>query len=525
MPLEGKRGIIRKTGRLTVTGVSTIEDGGHLILDGGALEYKAGRLNINDGGITILDGAADFGTADPIMLCDNYGPSNINISGGTMTVRSIESRMAYRGGKITVGGGTLVVERIDPGSSERDPSQWLLDGVLAPDKDNGYREIVITGWGDGGAKITAAPKGRIVEAGGAALTIYEKDLDLNMGAHSRYGDVSGSRVVFAHGPDCDFTWDIKCKDLGTEKRTFYRSGSGNKGKHLDIHPRIDGDILVWSGGALWRQAGGVWGHEPLNLGVLARNLATGKQKALREHTMSECYSHPAVSGNIVVWVEHLSLDTTPLGSQQARNWYNTAYNICGADVTDLDNPEYFIVDTNVGNRDPYTTDFDDVVDISGRIVVWEGRGDIYGADVSDLKGIKDFPICIDPGRQFDAAISDDLVVWSDTRNDEGDIYGADISNREGIKVFPIVSDSGTQQQPAIDGRTIVYVDDGQIKVRCLTKENKLLPVPLSKVYQGAGPAIDGDTIVWQSRSGDKVCARGISLEFSYCLTAGADAGK
>jgi beta propeller repeat protein len=310
------------------------------------------------------------------------------------------------------------------------------------------------------------------------------------------------------------------------------------GKHLDIHPKIDGDILVWSGGTLWRQAGGVWEHEPLNLGVLARNLATGKQKILRKHTMSESYSHPAVSGNSAVWLEQLNLDTTPLGSPQAGNWYNRPYNICGADITDLDNPEYFTVDTNVGKRHPYPylsyfSDFDDVVDISGRTVVWEGHGDIYGADISNLKNVKVFPICLDSARQFDPAISDNLVVWTDTRNDKADIYGADVSDLQNIKIFPIAADVGMQHQPAIDGRTIVYVHkrsifhvhDGLIKVCCLTRENQPLRVPLSETYRGADPAIDGGTIVWQTRSGEQIRAQGITLDLPHCLTAATHAGQ
>ena len=47
----------------------------------------------------------------------------------------------------------------------------------------------------------------------------------------------------------------------------------------------------------------------------------------------------------------------------------------------------------VGQRDPFpyenlVGDFDDVVDIAGDIVVWEGDGDIYGADISDLSDIR-----------------------------------------------------------------------------------------------------------------------------------------
>jgi len=98
------------------------------------------------------------------------------------------------------------------------------------------------------------------------------------------------------------------------------------------------------------------------------------------------------------------------------------YDICGADIGDFENPTYFTVAAEVGRRDPfpYTNpagDFDDVVDISGDIVVWEGDGDIYAADVSDLDNIAIFAVCDHPARQRDPAVCGRFVVWTDERND------------------------------------------------------------------------------------------------------------
>ena len=82
--------------------------------------------------------------------------------------------------------------------------------------------------------------------------------------------------------------------------------------------------------------------------VLVRNLATGVQRELRIRSNNSSYSHPAVSGSKVVWVQHLGIDKNVLA-----NWSNMPYDICGADVSNLDKPVYFTIATDVGKRDPY----------------------------------------------------------------------------------------------------------------------------------------------------------------------------
>jgi len=173
-----------------------------------------------------------------------------------------------------------------------------------------------------------------------------------------------------------------------------------------------------------------------------RNIRTGFQQTLKLYSMSKSYSHPVVSGNKVVWLEHLNLDPNPPGSE-ANRWWNTPYNICGADITDLNNPRYFTIASDVGNRDPYpchsySSDFDDVIDICDDIVVYEAGGDIYGINISNSRYMRVFTICSDPARQFDPAISGNIVVWTDERNDAGDIYGADISDINNIREIEMI---------------------------------------------------------------------------------------
>jgi len=322
-----------------------------------------------------------------------------------------------------------------------------------------------------------------------------------------YADISGNKVVYSVGPYENYGWNIKTKDLGTEEINEMFVGGG-----IDTQPKINGDIVVWAGGPTDSD---FFGTE--NIGIFATNTATGVQKILRQYSNTESYSHPAVSGNKVVWLEHLNINRL-----SEVEWRNMPYSIAGADITDLDNPVYFTIDENVGRRDPYAyenymEDFDDVVDISENIVVWEAKGNIFGADISDIDNIKLFAICVDPARQYDPAISGNLVVWTDERNDEGDIYSADISDTDNIREMAIVKSPGSQLQPDIDGCLITYVSGGntggQIGICCLTKEKGVMDVELQQYFYGVGPAIDSQTIVWQTSTFGQINA--ISLEFGY----------
>ncbi|MGD8500440.1 MAG: choice-of-anchor Q domain-containing protein, partial [Phycisphaerales bacterium] len=353
----------------------------------------------------------------------------------------------------------------------------------------------------------------VVKVTTAAVTMNQLYLDVGYVTtnYFHYPDVSGSTVVYCVGPFDDYSWNIRSKSLETEVVDEEFIGGG-----IDTQPRIDGDIVVWAGGPFSPDFRG-----PECIGIFVRNITTGAEETLRRHSNTQSYSHPAVSANKVVWLEHLDIN-----KYIESDWRDTPYSISGADITDLDQPVYFTIATNVGRRDPYpyqtyTDDYDDVIDISEDIVVWEADGDIYGADISDMDNIKLFTICSDPARQYDPAISGNLVVWTDERSDGGDIYGADISDTENIRELAIVRVSGNQQQPAIDGCLIAYVDGGtygQIKACCLTKQDGVIEITLSGFPFGAGPAIDGDTVIWQTSTDGPV--QGISLEVSYSAADG-----
>lgn len=351
----------------------------------------------------------------------------------------------------------------------------------------------------------------VVEVTTVTVTTSQQELDAGFDTsdYFHYPDISGNKVIYAVGSACDFTWNIRCKDLDTGDVTTYAAGG------IDTQPKLDGEILVWFGGPNW---GVPWYHEPSNTSVFAKNLTTGATKTLRRYSHSECYSHPVISGHKVVWLEHLGLDPDPEGSSEANYWWNTPYNVCGADITSIDDPVYFTIAEDVGTRDPYPcqsygSDFDDVIDISGDMVVYEAGGDIYGADISDINNIAVFSICTHSARQYDPAISGHFVTWTDERNDSGDIYGADLSDINDIRVTPVIKASGIQQQSAIDEHVLVYVDGEEIKSCCVIRDSGILSIELSGGLYGMAPAIDGSNIVWQTESYGEV--QGISLDFAY----------
>ena len=354
----------------------------------------------------------------------------------------------------------------------------------------------------------------IVRVSTVNVTMVQQPLDADYVTDDffHYADVSGNKVVYCVGQFDDYSWDIKSKDLQTGQIDEMFVGVG-----LDTQPKIDGDIVVWAGGP-----GATGFRGPESISVFMRNTATGVQTTLRQHSNTESYSHPVVSGNTVVWLEHLGINKF-----NSNEYLNMPYSICGADVTDPDKPVYFTVAGEVGRRDPYAyeeyvEDFDDVVDISEKVVVWEAQGDIFGADISDIDNIKVFTICSDSARQYDPAVSGNIVVWTDERNGDGDIYGADISDIENIREMAIEKSPGSQLQPDIDGCLIAYVSGdntrGQIRISCLTKQQGVMELELAGSLFGVGPAIDGDKIVWQTGAFGQVEA--ITLEFGYATMDG-----
>ncbi len=322
-------------------------------------------------------------------------------------------------------------------------------------------------------------------------------------------DVAGTTVVFAGGEYSAGLWTVGCMDTQSGRMEIFDVGA------VDAMPKIDGHRVVWT-------AGSTTGRVCTSVALGDR--ITGQAALLRAATATESYGYPAISGNKIVWAHHRNVNT-----QNAANYAESLYDIGGVDIADQASPIYFTIAEQVGRGEPfpyianYRYTNDEPVDICGDIVVWEGDGDIFGADLSDLSDIKVFPICTAPERQHDPAVSGHIAVWTDERDDVGDIYAADISDPDNIREFEVWVGPGWQLQPDIDGPLIAYLDGddyyGDIRTCCLTREYGVTHFPLGGSrahYYGSGPQIDGSTIVWQYSSRIRM----VSFDFAYSLTEG-----
>lgn len=352
-----------------------------------------------------------------------------------------------------------------------------------------------------------------------SAVVDQNSVDAGSGidGYSHYPDVSGGKVVSAFGWGMDYEWDIAVKDIDSGEVVTFAGGG------VDTQPTIDGDIVVWSGGP----RPGNFGWPLRTTSIYVHNLATGQHITLKSRSDSESYSHPAISGKKIVWLQHTDIDV-----EEEMNWRQMPYAVCGADISDFNNPAFFTIAYHVGIKDPYpiddpSADFDDVIDISGNLVVWEGGGDIYGADISDLQRIRYLTVYYGPGRQYDPAISGRYVVWTDERDDSGDIYMADLSDLSNIGRKAVAKSVGSQQQPDIDGCVAVYVQGGvyggEIKAVCLTKQHGPLDIELIDYPYGVGPAIKDGILVWQDSTYGFL--RAMSLDVGYSISDGCVENK
>ncbi|MHC4520140.1 MAG: PKD domain-containing protein, partial [Planctomycetota bacterium] len=369
-----------------------------------------------------------------------------------------------------------------------------------------FELVVSDGFGD------SAPSQVQMVAVGGTTSIQSLDLPPVDGYLPHYLGICGTQAVFAADTGQGYNWRIGHADMATGlSKTF--GGSG-----LNTQPKIEGNLVVWTGDA--RFANNVLTRECTS--IFARDLRAEDQVALRTKSDTQSFSHPAISGDKVVWVQHLDID-----KNVANQWRDMPYDICGAVVSDLENPAYFTVATGVGQRDPFPyedplNDYDDVVDIDGDIVVWEGDGDIYAADISDLDNVRVFTVCDHEGRQYDPAVSGSYVVWTDERDDDGDIYGADISDLAHVRVFEVIKGDRAQRQPTVEGCLVACVQGeasgGLIKMACITRNYGVMQLDMSGTFSGLGPVLDGTYLAWLAGTYGPI--QGARVAFGYSIFDG-----
>jgi beta propeller repeat protein len=202
------------------------------------------------------------------------------------------------------------------------------------------------------------------------------------------------------------------------------------------------------------------------------------------------YWNPAISGNVVVWVDQ----------RAGSDW--EGYNIYGYD---LSTHAQFPICTADSNQVAPA--------ISGDIVVWQDyRNDENGQGVADTYGYNlsthtEFAICANGANQISPAVDGHIVVWADRRNysiNGWDIYGRDLATGQ---EFPICTDPGDQGEPAISGNIVVWADGrnpattgSDIYGRDLAT-GQTFPICTAQRRQWA-PAISGNIVVWEDHRDD-----------------------
>ena len=193
-----------------------------------------------------------------------------------------------------------------------------------------------------------------------------------------------------------------------------------KDQRKNSDPAIYENIVVWS----YRED------------IHGFNLLTGEEFQITNNPRQQ--NNPEIYNNIVVWE-----DTRDLGSIYGYN---------------LETCQEFPVVTELFHCFPYPVIYKDTI-------IW---GYVYPdsrvIDVYDLSESKKFRIYRDffmrdaPGAFIDdkLAVYEDIVIWSDYRNDNHDIYGYNVKTHQ---EFQITTDPYNQYNPAFYGDYVVWIDE------------------------------------------------------------------
>lgn len=187
-------------------------------------------------------------------------------------------------------------------------------------------------------------------------------------------------------------------------------------------PDIDGDHVVWAG----KNSHGVWKVGFGTLDTTANTILPWPSPA-----SSGAQTHPAVSGNWIVWQDHRN-----------GNWdiYARNYLAPGTDVA---------LCTAKGDQT--------LPRIFGTDVVWQDhRGstwDIYSQNAGSPVG-NGTPVVTAKGDQTAPDIDSGRIVWADTRSGNSDIW----VQEPGPSTRALVTNAAKQDQPTLSGHRVVWRD-------------------------------------------------------------------
>lgn len=259
--------------------------------------------------------------------------------------------------------------------------------------------------------------------------IYMKDLDTGLevpictdSGHQRAPAISGNIVVW--NDDGGNMWGfetIKMKNIATGEVSIVTDEA------VPRNPDISGDIVVWQN--CWND-------------ICYKNIETLEKGYVNRNPAWQIY--PAIDGNIVVWSRariednnHYDIFMKNLQTGVESLVMATDVSYIGAEISqnrvvwdDYDSG-IFIFDTESGITTEMTSESASLKaapSICGDVVVWmdnrnfninDGKWDIFMKNIAT--GVVR-PVCMDPGWQSSPVISDNIVVWEDSRTGSSDLY-------------------------------------------------------------------------------------------------------
>jgi TolB protein len=251
--------------------------------------------------------------------------------------------------------------------------------------------------------------------------------------------INGNVVVWSDRRSGSF--DIWAKDLSSGIEFPVCTASGDQ-----LRPQIDGDLVVWMDNR--NRSEDIYGYDLRTKTEFPITTAAGDQ------------FRPSISGDRVIWVDSRNIGVQGVdlatNQQYAINntypadftgpyidgsnvvWMGERNGVFGIYRTDLNSGNEFLV--RAQSETPKTVQ---QPVIEGDLVMWaEGDGgdlnlfDIYG---KDTKGGATFPINNDKRGQFNPAINNGLVVWTDTRLGNSHIFGARIVSEPTSSTLALVA--------------------------------------------------------------------------------------
>ena len=250
-------------------------------------------------------------------------------------------------------------------------------------------------------------------------------------------------------------------------------------RHDQLHPRIDGDRVVWQD---YRDIGAHSGDEA-NADIFVYDIEARDEFKVTDNHSS---SRPDVDGEIVVYTDKREGDLDIRG-----------YNV----RTD----ESFWVARRSGSNQ-------DRAAIDGEIVVWQddrdGNWDIRGRDLDG----DEFWVSRREGNQVNPRISGRTVVWEDDRDGCCDIYMRDLDSGDVRRV----TDSNDAHEPDVAGDWIVYRrgDGDRISIYAYNVESgEAIRLNETRDDTRGRPSVGGRVVVWEDRrNGDSYNVVGYDLE-------------